>query len=214
MLRTLLISLFLVPGQAPAQDFQRHVIAVIDNSGTVYDNDGYEDFTRFYRARLSFVEFLGAEYSREDYITLISVSRPGVIWSGAGTEIDRKRRAPQVFAYLDTPHGGCAGFDAVLEVVNQQIAEVRLPLSHIYFFSSLVESGPYPCATLSQQTPPFWPENTFYDGLNKILADTATDLDFWWVDEGSYNQTFDQFADDLRRVNVKNINETILEMRQ
>lgn len=190
-------------------DFKNHIIVVIDNSGTVFDQDDYSNWDRFYAARRQLVEQLGDDYSREDYITVISVARSQVVWQGSASRIDKRRFNGTLMEYLNKEIGGCASFQSVMKTIGQQKRINPLPISEVIVMSSLVETGAYPCE-LDENN--ILPPQSFYDGLAELIGEEGAKVKLLWVEEDVYDHTLEYFLNKNMNVPVKRIQETILEL--
>jgi len=199
----------LLSTHAAAQiEAEEHVIVVIDNSGAVWPGDGQgKSFDQFYRARAAFIESLG-NYDRKDLVTVLSVSRPRVIWTGSASNIDRKSKNGTLRKFAGTELNGCASFEEVIKRVKYQQIQHALPIKEIVFFSSLAETGPGPGCKWDPQNP--YPPTSFYEYLAKQIDGTGTKLRFWWVDdERTLSPTLDFFMERSIPVEVKGVEETI-----
>ena len=196
---------------AEAQDIEytRHNIIVIDNSGAVWPGDQSGSYDRFYRARNAFAATLG-QYRREDLVTVLSVARPRVIWSGSGSLIDKRGKNATLIEFLGAEINGCSSFADVIRRVKQQVARnPDIPVGDIVFFSSLVETGPRPCTyDPKNATPP----EAFYEGVYELSDGEGTRVRFLWTDELTYDATLDFFLDRNVPADVLGVEETIQEL--
>ncbi len=205
----LLAALMMSSAPAKAQNisYKRHIIVVLDNSGTVIDRyaEG-TDFERFYAARRLFIEQLGERFDRSDLISVMSVYRPRVIWQGSAGFIDRPQRSRVLYDFLAAGHGGCADYEAVLKAVRRQQEIEHRPLVEVIFFASLVHTGPQPCEVVSDN---FNPPESFFAGLSELMESTGVSVSLYWTFEEVYDHAVDYFLQQNLRPIIRGVEETI-----
>ena len=200
---------FKAPAFAGPQD--DIVILVLDNSGAVQDSTSSER-TRptFLKARRAMIEHLSDELGPKDHLTILSVTRPKVVWEGPGNRITHRDNF--VLAnYLETHVNGCADFEKVAGVIKRQLRSLPAPPTKIVMLSSLVHTG---SPTASGEPCPYDPENysppsEFKDALRDIALNHHTELSFYWVDEGVIEDVDEYFYEAGLAVEIKGELQTI-----
>lgn len=206
---SLMLLFFSSPVYAQNIDFERHVIVILDNSGVVYPGVGTSEFDQFYETRRRLIDQIATTYRREDFVTVLPVARPRVIWNGSASLIDRPRSNKTLTQFLGTEIGGCSDYAKVWKRIDQQIKRQRgLPVVEVVFLAAMIQMTPDCKYDADNADPP----QEILDGLAALVDGTGTKLRFLWVDELTYDTVQDFFFDKNIDADIKQIEETILEL--
>jgi len=206
------LAVCLAATPAQSEDFNQHIIVVLDNSGTVQDDSGQGARSRpsYMMARRAMIGKIEREYSRSDLITIVSVAGPQVIWQGPASEITDRRN--YILAdYLNAEINGCADFERVADTIQRELRYSEPPLTQLIFLSSLVHTNNSPegCAVDPDH---LHPPEPFFEALKDLQFETKAQLSFLWTYDDVASEVADYFDANGIRVILKQEKLTSVEM--
>lgn len=220
MRQFLLITLLAIAyaiSPALAQTYNRHVMVVLDDSGTVQDESGNGALARpsFMTGRRALIGHLADTYKDDTLITLLSVNRSQVIWQGSAKDMT-KRNNFVLAEFLNKGINGCADFLRVMRTIDRELRYASAPLGEMIFFSSLVHTGAYDedAGGCSVDPDQLEPPAEFFDRLADIHSETEAKITFYWAYDEVAPIVSDRFDEKNIRVFVLPEKRTMAELVQ
>lgn len=187
---------------AGAGSFSAHHVIVLDDSGVAQDmTTDYEHDSKnrpmLRTARMALLDKLDAELGRRDFVTVVSLAVPQVVWQGGANDmLDSDNFV--LGNFLAGPFNGCANFERLLKTIKREVALADVPLTQIVFMSSMVSTGgntrdPSTCKapSLDDLAPP----DAFFEELVALHEATGATFDFYWVWDEVDDVVADVFMD-------------------
>lgn len=179
-------TFILVSGSASAQQYDRLVQIVIDDTGSLQDSMDRNKRT----ARETVLNYLRAvsdDYGRNDLVVVISQYSASNVWVGEPRDITRGRSNQGLQTFLTQKPSGCSDLPPVLRILSDNMEAYEYEELEIVFFSSLVHTG-RPCDGVRLPSNLTLPEN-FLTDLDKFTSqhNTASYSFYWVFDEQDAN---------------------------
>lgn len=200
-MKQLLAVLMLVLMPSIGNADEGHIVVVWDNSGFMQDhlNTSSDENDRsrpgVVQAQLMLLDYLKDNRDRSDFLTIVPVNLPQVVWQGSPRRV--KDRSNQTLGDLmRKPFAGCSNFVDVMEVVDRAVAKEKRPLTEIIFLSSLFHTPGSTrggdCEADPSDLSPEFPEEVM-DRLVELNLNVGTKIQFFWVFDTIQGQVDDYF---------------------